>query len=359
MNHTSQSCRSVLYIDDEEKALKYFKMAFSSQFSILTASSGEEGLAILRRESARIGVVVSDQRMPGMIGADLLGRVREEFPKVVRILTTAYSDLPSAILAVNKGHIYQYVVKPWAISDLEMVLHRALDYHQVLSERDELLQIKMTTLQRILCCDRVKLLLLLFGTGNELRAKAFRMALLSLVRSLADCPAQKSVTEQGFNTGQFDVMSLISREFHVGVALQSALNASGGDTAIPANCAAITSLGVQGPLLAASLGAFLSTLSDGEAATVHAGADGIRVSLPEIPSEFFDCVSGVLFAAKPDEASTRLLAVLWRFAEAGTPLRIEVAGQNPIATLLRETASPDDVIGALGTVFDRWNVASR
>lgn len=362
MNHTSQSCCSVLYIDDEEKALKYFKMAFSSQFSILTASSGEEGLAILRREGGRIGVVVSDQRMPGMIGAELLGRVREEFPRVVRILTTAYSDLPSAILAVNKGHIYQYVVKPWEIPDLEMVLHRAVDYYQVLTERDELLRLKMTTLQRILCCDRVKWLLLLFGTGEEPRAAAFRQALLSLVRSLAEFPAPKSAAEQAFNAGQFDAMSLISREFHAGTALQSALNASGGDIAIPANCAEISNLGGPGPLLAASLGAFLSTLSEGEPAAVQTGADGVRVSLPAVPFGFFDRVSGVLFATEPDAASARLLATLWRFAETGMPLHIEVArqDQNPIAiTLPRETASPDDVIGALGVVFDRWDVASR
>jgi len=361
MNHTSQPCCSVLYIDDEEKALKYFKMAFSSQFSILTASSGEEGLAILRRESGRIGVVVSDQRMPGMIGADLLARVREEFPRVVRILTTAYSDLPTAILAVNKGHIYQYMVKPWEIPDLEMVLHRAVDYHQVLSERDELLRLKMTTLQRILCCDRVKWLLLLFGAGNEPRAAAFRKALLSLVRSLAEFPAPKSVAEQGFTAAQFDAMSLITREFLAGVALQAGLNAAGGDHAIPANCSEISALGEPGPLLAASLGAFLATLSDGETATVHAGGDGVRVSLPEVPSRFFDRVSGVLFDAEADESSSRLLSTLWRFAEARIPFSIEVDGQNPIAINLprEETASPDAVIGALGKVFDRWDVASR
>ncbi len=57
--------------------------------------------------------MISDQRLPEMLGAEVLGIVREEFPSIVRIITTAYSDLESAIQAVNKGYIYQYVVKPW------------------------------------------------------------------------------------------------------------------------------------------------------------------------------------------------------------------------------------------------------
>src|SRR5882757_9521456 len=139
LTHDSNPTCGILYIDDEEKALKYFRMAFSGKFKVFTASSGKEGIELLRREAKHIGIVLSDQRMPEMLGAEILGIVREEFPTIVRVLTTAYSDLESAIQAVNKGHIYQYVVKPWEIPDLGMVLQRAADYHQVLAERNELL----------------------------------------------------------------------------------------------------------------------------------------------------------------------------------------------------------------------------
>src|SRR5690606_2127190 len=122
LNQTPNSACGVLYIDDEEKALKYFRMAYSPDFKVFTASSGQEGIEILRRESKQIGVIISDQRMPEMVGAEVLEIARREFPMIVRILTTAYSDLDSAIQAVNKGHIYQYVVKPWDVDDLRMVL---------------------------------------------------------------------------------------------------------------------------------------------------------------------------------------------------------------------------------------------
>lgn len=180
MKHNNPNL-SVLYVDDEPKALKYFEKAYSKQYQILTAESPEEGLKILEQESERIGIIVSDQRMPKTTGVEFLSTVRKHYPEKVRILTTAYSDLDSAIQSVNQGHIYQYVVKPWDIQDFSLVLKRAADFFRILSERNELFSLKMNTLQRIILSDRVKTLLILdHSLQKELRgslAKALRALL--------------------------------------------------------------------------------------------------------------------------------------------------------------------------------------
>lgn len=359
MNQTPESQCSILYIDDEEKALKYFRMAFSPKFSILTASSGEEGLALLRKESGKIGVVVSDQRMPGMIGAEVLGIVREEFPHVVRILTTAYSDLQSAILAVNKGHIYQYVVKPWEVTELEMVLRRAVDYYHILSERNQLLRLKMSTLQRVICCDRVKWLLLTLGNGDEKAAVAFRKALFVLIRALCDIPAPHKAGDV-FRTDQFDAASLIQREIHAGGRIRALLNGPDAKDSLSPECLAVTRLGKESDIPAASLGAFLSLLPEEVSASVEV-SEGVKVAYAPVPSGFVEDLTGILFANEPKPSSVLLLKTLWKFAEAGISLNMEVARQATAPFLIPTapaTVSEDDVVEALREVFERWDVAS-
>ncbi len=358
MNQTPDTRRSILYIDDEEKALKYFRMAFSPKFSIFTASSGEEGLALLRREGDKIGVVVSDQRMPGMIGADVLGTVRQEFPRMVRILTTAYSDLQSAILAVNKGYIYQYVVKPWEVAELEMVLHRALDYHHILSERNELLRLKMSTLQRIICCDRVKWLLLAFGTGEGKVAGAFRRALFSLVRSQMEAAVPCQIPENVFRAAQFDAVSLIQGELQAGNRIKEVLAGDmGGGTGFEQS-EAVLRLGEQGAELASVLGAWLSALPEGGATRVEVDG-GVKVVVSPTGAGFVEALSGVLFARDPQAASLLLLRTLWKFAEAGVLFGLDV--EQPEAFRIvsqQDDVSAGDVADALRGVFERWDVAS-
>ena len=213
LNDDSQPSAGVLYVDDEEKALKYFRMAFSPKFQIFTASSGAEGLEVLRREAGRIAIVISDQRMPEMLGAEFLGLVREGFPEVVRILTTAYSDLESAIQAVNRGHIYQYVVKPWEVQEFGMVLQRAADYHHVLAERNQLLALKMTTLQRILCSDRVKWLLIHSRTLSERKQSAFRRTLVAFVKAMPEALNPVASAGAGFQQRNFEIGGLIRDEY--------------------------------------------------------------------------------------------------------------------------------------------------
>jgi ActR/RegA family two-component response regulator len=213
LNNDSTTKAGVLFVDDEEKALKYFRMAFAEAFEIHTALSAEEGLATLRAQAGKIAVVISDQRMPGTVGADFLAQVRSEYPNIIRILTTAYSDLNSAIRAVNRGHIYQYVTKPWDIQDLQGILRRAADYQHVLSERDQLLALKMSTLQRILCSDRLKWLLIHSRSLSERKQAAFRRALSAFVNAIP-LPLNPAVSAgAGFKQRDFDIAALIQDEY--------------------------------------------------------------------------------------------------------------------------------------------------
>lgn len=359
MNQTPESRCSILYIDDEEKALKYFRMAFASKFRIFTASSGEEGLALLRKEAGSIGVVVSDQRMPGMIGAEVLGCVREEFPHIVRILTTAYSDLESAILAVNKGHIYQYVVKPWDVTELEMVLQRAADYYQILHERNELLRLKMSTLQRIICCDRVKGLLLAFGDGDS--ESAFRRALLTLIRALRRVPPPEPASGRVFRMDQFDATMLIRRELHSGGVLKSLLTDEPGEAVVLENCKPVSSLGERGGILARDLSRFLSALPGDANASVATPDAAVAVEFSD-PHGFVEMLTGALFSTEVSPGAGFLLRLLWSFAEAGLPLTVAMSctGSEPLTmALVQQPVSSDDVLDALREVFERWDVAAR
>lgn len=147
---------AILYVDDETQALKYFRKALEKDFEILTAENVSQAEEVLKEHGDSIGILVCDQRMPGERGTDLLARVRKDRPGIVRVLTTAYSDLDSAIESVNSGAIYKYIVKPWDLRDLRGVLLRAMDFFIIQRQRDALLQEKLSVLQRLMVADRVR-----------------------------------------------------------------------------------------------------------------------------------------------------------------------------------------------------------
>src|SRR4030095_11163044 len=100
---------AILYVDDEEKSLRGFAKAFQDQFRILTAINAREGLKVLEEYADDIGLLMTDQRMPGENGVWLLERARHFRPGVIRILSTAFSDMDAAIAAVQTGATYKYV----------------------------------------------------------------------------------------------------------------------------------------------------------------------------------------------------------------------------------------------------------
>src|ERR1051326_6407967 len=161
---------AILYVDDEEKSLKYFTRAFEDQFHILTASNAADGLKLLEEHKDDIGLLMTDQRMPGEKGVWLLERARQLRPRIIRILATAYSDMDAAIAAVNTGAIYKYVTKPWDPPQLENTLKRGLEFFMVQRERDQLLREKMSVLHNMMIADRiVSLGLLAAGLSHQIR----------------------------------------------------------------------------------------------------------------------------------------------------------------------------------------------
>ncbi len=149
---------AILYVDDESQALKYFKRSFDDRFKILTAESADEAEALVNKTND-IGIVISDQRMPGRTGASLLGALRQSHPSIVRIVTTAYSNVDSAVEAVNRGEVLRYIVKPWDIDALGLDLHTAMQVYKLQKERAALLADKLSVKQSITAVDRLRMLI--------------------------------------------------------------------------------------------------------------------------------------------------------------------------------------------------------
>jgi len=146
---------AVLYVDDEEKALKYFEKTFGDEFRIFTANNAADGLKLVEQHGENIGVLLSDQRMPGEKGVQLLERARQIRPRLVRMIITAFADYDVTVDAVNLGNIFRYISKPIQVDDVRHTLHRAMEFYILQMERDGLLQEKLSVLQNLLITDRV------------------------------------------------------------------------------------------------------------------------------------------------------------------------------------------------------------
>ncbi|HMP83125.1 MAG TPA: hybrid sensor histidine kinase/response regulator [Verrucomicrobiota bacterium] len=190
---------AVLYVDDEEMSLKGFARAFNDQFRILTAPNAREGLSLFEQHKDEIGVLMTDQRMPGENGVWLLERARQSRPRIVRILATAYSDMEAAIAAVNSGAIYKYVNKPWDPPQLEQTLKRGMEFFLIQRERDQLLVEKMSVLHNMMIADRiVSLGLLAAGLSHHIRNS------LVAVKTFLDLAPLKMAEEKVASTGMRD-----------------------------------------------------------------------------------------------------------------------------------------------------------
>jgi DNA-binding NtrC family response regulator len=128
----------VLVVDDEQDNLDIVRFNFRKTHPLLFASSGDEALSILEREP--VACIVSDQRMPGMTGIELLRAAREKRPDTVNILLTAYADLPLLTQALNDGLAYRYVSKPWTTEELGLALRGAVERYHLIRENKRLLE---------------------------------------------------------------------------------------------------------------------------------------------------------------------------------------------------------------------------
>jgi DNA-binding NtrC family response regulator len=116
---------AVLYVDDEDENRSLFELQFGDNYDVVTARDAHQALEILQR--APIGVLLTDERMPGMSGIELLHRVVGEFPDVVRVIVSAYADAGRLLAAMNRGHAHEYVIKPWTREELDGCIARGLE----------------------------------------------------------------------------------------------------------------------------------------------------------------------------------------------------------------------------------------
>ncbi|CAD5110160.1 response regulator [Zestomonas carbonaria] len=115
----------ILFVDDEERILRSLAMQFRRDYVVLTETDPLRALERLRSE--QVHILVSDQRMPRMTGAELLARAREEAPETLRILLTGYSDLDAAVEALNSGGIFRYLTKPWDPQEMAFTLRQTAE----------------------------------------------------------------------------------------------------------------------------------------------------------------------------------------------------------------------------------------
>jgi YesN/AraC family two-component response regulator len=120
----------VLIVDDEKDNLNALRRLLRTHFEVFTANNGEEALDLVQKQ-APFDVLVSDQRMPGMTGSQFFEKVQKFTPKSTRILLTGFADLEAVIEAVNNGHIWRYISKPWEPEDLIQTLHQAAERTQM------------------------------------------------------------------------------------------------------------------------------------------------------------------------------------------------------------------------------------
>jgi DNA-binding NtrC family response regulator len=126
----------VLYVDDEINNLNSFKAAFRRDFEIYTAQSAREGRKVL--DSNEIGVIITDQRMPGMTGIEFLESILAVYPDTIRILLTGFSDMNAVMDAINRGQVYKYLVKPWQNDELKLYIQNALEIYHLRRENKDL-----------------------------------------------------------------------------------------------------------------------------------------------------------------------------------------------------------------------------
>jgi response regulator RpfG family c-di-GMP phosphodiesterase len=118
---TSRHC--LLIVDDEPHVCDSVYDLLRREFRVLKANSAQDGYRIMQEEEVHI--VMSDQRMPHVTGVELLTKVKVRYPHAIRMLFTGYADLESIIAAINQGHIFQFMKKPWQPEELQAAVRQA------------------------------------------------------------------------------------------------------------------------------------------------------------------------------------------------------------------------------------------
>lgn len=207
----------VLIVDDEPQAVKYFQKLFESKYKVLTATSADEAERIIFSSVNDIGIVITDQRMPGRNGISLLESVSRRRPDIIRILTTAYSDLDTAIKAVNDGQIWRYITKPWDLQALEADIDQAATFFLLHREYELLLNEKLGAFRRTVLRERINTLASIASALGQ-----YKNAKTTLYRYIKD-----SLDETSLRPAVYRQWQLTRPEDHWRLAVNEAQRFSG------------------------------------------------------------------------------------------------------------------------------------
>lgn len=185
----------ILLVDDEKDNLQALQRLLRGLFEITICSSPVEALRLMGTKEFH--VIVSDQRMPQMTGVELLERAQKISPQSTRILLTGYTDIESVIDAINRGHIYRYIAKPWDPEELKITLKQANESYRLRKEVEEKNKALEKSLVELSLLDKAKarfLSLISHELNTPLTVLQSFMSLLSQSQAELSKDLQKSVS---------------------------------------------------------------------------------------------------------------------------------------------------------------------
>jgi len=146
---------TLLVVDDEPEVLRSVHDLLRLEYRVLTCTRGIDAIKILEAPGP-IHVVMSDQRMPGMTGVEVLHHAKRIRPEATRLLFTAYADIRAVIDAINQGSVFHYITKPWEPDELQAIVRQAVAQHDLIEENTRLLTELKSSNQRLAEANRLK-----------------------------------------------------------------------------------------------------------------------------------------------------------------------------------------------------------
>ena len=128
----------ILVVDDEEAILETMTFTFEDEYEVYTSNDARKALDLLD-EKQPVAVVLTDQRMPYMSGVEFVSEVCKRHPLTVRMVLTGFSDMDAIIKAINDGHVYAYITKPWEPEQLKQLMKQAVEHYKLAAENERLL----------------------------------------------------------------------------------------------------------------------------------------------------------------------------------------------------------------------------
>lgn len=138
---------TLLVVDDEADVCDSVHDLLRREFKVIKAKSGDEGMKLMRENEVHI--IMTDQRMPKVTGVELLKSIRAGHPQAIRMLFTGYADLDSVIAAINQGHIFKFLKKPWQPEELEEAVREAAAEYERLVEHAETMEKLRSEMQHL------------------------------------------------------------------------------------------------------------------------------------------------------------------------------------------------------------------